>query len=100
MVDGQRLGMHAGRRPAPAPGLRPPAAAHLELVFVLPVAARLAKVLGARQQLLDRVPVAEQDVEPAAGTAAGGWRWALLQLGWMSSLAWVAGAIAFRLVAA
>ena len=31
---------------------------------------------------------------------AGGWRWALLQLGWMSSLAWVAGAIAFRLVAA
>jgi ferrous iron transport protein B len=30
---------------------------------------------------------------------AGGWRWALLQLGWMSSLAWIAGAIAFRLVA-
>lgn len=31
---------------------------------------------------------------------AGGWRWALLQLGWMSTLAWVAGAIAFRLAAA
>ncbi|MBM4051657.1 MAG: ferrous iron transporter B [Planctomycetes bacterium] len=31
---------------------------------------------------------------------AGGWRWALLQLGWMSSIAWIAGAIAFRLVAA
>jgi ferrous iron transport protein B len=30
---------------------------------------------------------------------AGGWRWALLQLGWMSSLAWIAGAIAFGLVA-
>jgi len=33
------------------------------------------------------------------GREAGGWRWALLQLGWMSALAWVAGAIAFQLVA-
>jgi ferrous iron transport protein B len=31
---------------------------------------------------------------------AGGWRWALLQLAWMSALAWIAGAIAFRMVAA
>lgn len=30
---------------------------------------------------------------------AGGWKWAVLQLAWMSALAWCAGAVAFRMVA-